>query len=103
MQLSTTPPKQTSNFLIVTIAGLAKTPGNRFSHSQRGLLPEVMWQYVSEVLKVRVCFDPAVPSGTDPRETAEDVQRFNYKCIYQNIVDSSGKAKGTSMSDNRAG
>lgn len=59
----------------MTIAGLARTPGNRFSHSLRALFPGVIWQYVSEVLKDRACFDPAVPSGRDPKATARDVCR----------------------------
>lgn len=69
------PPHAQSRFPVFLLRLLAKTPKNRFSHSLWGLFPGVIWQYVPKVLKVRACFDPAVPSGTDPKETAEDVHR----------------------------
>jgi hypothetical protein len=35
----------------------------------------IIWQYASEALKARTPFDPAVLSGTDPKETANDICR----------------------------
>lgn len=83
---------------------LANTLGNRFLHPQLLQFSRVIGQYVFEALKVCLYFDPAVASGTDPKETVQGcMQRFNYKCIYSNIVTvakkKKKKVKATSMSD----
>ena len=42
----------------------------------------VIWQYESEALKICRYFDPAVPPGTDPKETVKDIHRDLIRSVF---------------------